>query len=336
MQYGTLGKTGIRVSKIGVGGSAFGGGLFHRDDRATLALLHESMDRGVNYIDTSDNYSMGRSEALIGRAVRGRRADMVIATKVGARFTMAARVALAARPVLRPLRFALAPLRRWLNLKRDSQKRYVYDASHLRAALEASLRRLGTDHVDVYQLYNPVPDAPGLAEAIENLERMKREGKARCIGISVNRVGDAEGILRHWVPDAVQFPISLLDQTARQGFLEKSSGLGIGLIARSVLAQGVLTSAEGHVMADDSSHLDAATLRHWRAQRDKLRCLVRPDRTLAQAALRFVLQQPEVSLALVGAVSTNELRENLGAEAASPLDFEDIRQIDEICRMGSR
>lgn len=85
-------------------------------------------------------------------------------------------------------------------------------------------------------------------------------------------------------------------------------------------------------MADESSHLTAARLQQWRAQRDALRTLVREDRTLAQAALRFVWQQPEVSLALVGAVSTTELRENLGAETAPPLDAADMRRIDEISR----
>jgi len=330
LQYAALGSSGIRVSRLGIGGSAFGGGLYHRDDRATLALLKEGIDRGVNFFDTSDNYSMGRSELLIGQAVRGRRADMVIATKGGAQFTAAGRIALAARPLLRPLRGALAPLRRWFNLKRDRQKRYVYDVTHLRTALEASLRRLGTDYVDVYQLYNPVPEASGLAAAFELLERLRSEGKARCVGFSVNRVDDATAILEQWVPDTIQFPISLLDQSARRGFLKEAAARGVGLIARSVLAQGLLTGAEGHVMADESSHLSDGTLRAWRQQRERFRSLVRPDRTLAQAALRFVWQQPEIAVLLVGMVGVNELRENLAAETAPALDAADIRRIEEI------
>jgi aryl-alcohol dehydrogenase-like predicted oxidoreductase len=83
-------------------------------------------------------------------------------------------------------------------------------------------------------------------------------------------------------------------------------------------------------MADESSHLGTATLRAWRAQRDKYRFLVRPDRTLAQAALHFVVQQPEVSVVLAGAVSTTELRENLDAESAPRLDATELRRIDEI------
>lgn len=320
------------VSRIGIGGSAFGGGLFHRDDRETLALLDQSIERGVTYFDTSDNYSMGHSETLIGRAARGRRADFVIATKGGAQFTATGRLALAARPVLRPLRSVLAPLRRWFNLKRDRQKRYVYRASHLRHALDASLRRLRTDHVDVYQLYNPVPGADGLPEAFEFLERVKLEGKARAVGIAVNHVEDAAGILAQWTPDTIQFPLSLLDPGARDGFLRQAAGLGIGLIARSVLAQGILTSAQGHVMADESSHLTEVRLRRWRSQREALQFLVRDDRTLAQAAMRFVLQQPEVALVLVGMVGTDQLRENLAAEAAPPLDAADLGRIAEIMR----
>lgn len=332
MEYATLGSSGIRVSRLGVGGSAFGGGVFHRDDRAALALLRESMERGVNFFDTSDNYSMGRSELLIGRAVRGRRAETVIATKGGARFTNSARLVLAARPALRLFGPALAPLRRWLNLKRDTHKRYIYDVAHLRRAVEASLRRLGSDYVDVYQLYNPVPEAAGLTEAFDFLERLKSEGKARCVGISVNRVEDARGIFTRWVPGTVQFPMSLLDQAPQQGFLEASSRMGIGLIARSVLAQGILTDAEGHVMADESSHLSAVTLHAWRVQRNQYRRLTRPDRTLAQTALRFVLQQPQISVVLAGAVSTTELRENLDAASAPHLDAADLQRIDEISR----
>ena len=330
MKYRILGKSGIRVSYLGIGGSAFGGGVFHRDDRAVLALLREGINRGVNFIDTSDNYGMGRSEILIGQVLRDRRSDIVIATKGGARFTKTARLVLAARPALRPFRSALEPARRWLNLQRDRHKQYVYNAAHLRTAIEASLRRLGTDYVDVYQLYNPVPEAPGLSEAFEFLERLKIEGKARCVGVSVNRVDDALGIFKMWTPDTVQFPMSLLDQAARHGFLEPSSRMGIGLIARSVLAQGLLTGAEGHVMADESSHLGTGTLRAWRAQRDKFRFLVRPDRTLAQAALQFVVQQSGVSVVLAGAVSTTELRENLGTESAPRLDATELRRISEI------
>ncbi|MEX2149945.1 MAG: aldo/keto reductase [Steroidobacteraceae bacterium] len=330
MKYRTLGKSGIRVSRLGIGGSAFAGGVFHRDDRAARELLLEGIDRGINFIDTSDNYAMGRSETLIGEVLRNRRSDIVIATKGGARFTRMGRLGLAARPVLRPFRLVLKPARRWLNLQRDSHKHYVYDTSNLREAIEASLRRLGTDYIDVYQLYNPVPEAAGLSEAFEFLKRLKSEGKARCVGISVNHVDDARGIFKMWTPDTVQFPLSLLDQAARRGFLQASSRLGIGLIARSVLAQGILTDAEGHVMADQSSHLSVQTLRAWRAQRDKYRCLVRPDRTLAQAALCFVLQQPEVAVALVGAVSGTELRENLGADSAPALNAPDMLRIDTI------
>ena len=332
MQSATLGKTGLLVSRLGVGGSAFGGGLFHRDDRETLALLDEGIGRGINFIDTSDNYSMGRSEALIGRAVRGRRAGLVIATKGGACFTKTGRLALAARPVIRPLRPLLAPWRRWLNLQRDRHKRYAYDAASLRRALEASLRRLGTDYVDVYQLYNPTPASGGLEEAFEFLERAKSEGKARAIGITVNHVEDALGILGRWTPDTIQFPMSMLDRSAREQLLPRCARDGIGLIARSVLAQGLLTDARGHVMADESSHIDLEKLARWRTECDALRVLVRPGRTLAQAATRYVWQQREVAVVLVGVVGSEQLRECLGAASALPLDVGDMARIEEISK----
>lgn len=329
MQSHALGRTGLLASRFGVGGSAFGGGLFHRDDRETIALLDESIGRGVNFFDTSDNYSMGRSEELLGQAARGRRASVVIATKGGARFTGAGRLALAARPLMRPFRSLLSPARRWLNLQRDRHKRYAYDAASLRHALEASLQRLGTDYADIYQLYNPTAASDGLEDAFDFLERAKAEGKARAVGITVNRVDDALAILARWKPDTIQFPMSLVQREARARLLPACAAAGIGLIARSVLAQGLLTDARGHVMADESSHLDRDKLARWRAERNALRFLVRPDRTLAQAALRYVWQQPEVGVVLVGIVGSAELRENLEALRAPPLDAAEMARVEE-------
>jgi len=325
MEYRELGRSSIKVSCIGLGGSPLGGGLFQEGESLALNLVRYAFDRGITFFDTSSNYGMGRSEEIIGEALRGCRDRAVIATKGGATFTTAARIALALRPALRSVRAAFQPFRRRLNLARDAHKRYDYSAAGLRRALEASLTRLRTDYVDVYQLYNPTPQTPGLDAAFETLDRFRREGKARYVGLSVNRVSDADELLRRWRPDSLQLPLSLLDQQGLDGQIERCATGGMGVIARSVLAQGLLTNAHGHVMADESSHYSVAELRSRRERRNRFQSLVLPDRTLAQTAVRFVLQQCDVSTALVAAVTIEQLEENLAALAAPPLSEREMR-----------
>jgi aryl-alcohol dehydrogenase-like predicted oxidoreductase len=313
MEYRELGSSGINVSCIGLGGSPLGGGLFQQRESVALELVRHSFDLGVTFFDTSNNYGMGRSEEIIGAALREVRNKVVIATKGGATFSRAARVALALRPALRPLRAALRPFRRKLNLARDAHKRYDYSSAGLRRALEASLTRLRTDYVDIYQLYNPTAQSTGLDDALETLERFRQEGKARRVGLSVNKISDATSLLTRWRPDTLQLPLSLLDQQGLDGHIERCAVAGIGVIARSVLGQGLLTRAEGHVMADESSHFTVYELAARRALRTRLEPLVLPDRTLAQSAIQFALQPRGVSTALVAAVTIEQLEENLGA-----------------------
>jgi aryl-alcohol dehydrogenase-like predicted oxidoreductase len=319
MEYSELGRTGIKVSRIGLGGSPLGGGLFQESEAGSVKLVRYAFDRGINFFDTSNNYGMGRSEQIIGDALRGRRQRAVIATKGGAAFTATARAALALRPVLRPLRALLRPFRRKLNLARDAHKHYDYSPVGLRRALEASLRQLGTDYVDIYQLYNPTVHAPDLDAAFETLDRFRQEGKARCVGLSVNRVSDAPELMRRWQAGSLQLPLSLLDQEGLAGHIEIYSAAGVGIIARSVLGQGILTDAQGHLMADESSHYSPEALRIRRARRAAFQPLVLPGRSLAQAALLFALQQPGVSTALIAAITIEQLDENLAALAAPAL-----------------
>ena len=324
MEYRELGRSGLQVSSIGLGGSPLGGGLFQQRESVALELVRRAVDLGITFFDTSNNYGMGRSEEIIGEALQGCRGRMVIATKGGATFSRTARLALALRPALRPLRATLRPFRRSLNLARDAHKRYDYTAAGLRRALEASLVRLRTDYVDIYQLYNPTPESTGLDEAFETLERFRQEGKARRVGLSVNKVSDAAPLLARWRPDSLQLPLSLLDQQGLDGTIARIAGDGIAVIARSVLAQGLLTGAQGHVMADESSHFTVHELARRRALRERCAALVLADRTLAQSAVRFAVQQAGVSVSLVAAVTIEQLAEDLAALTAPPLSASDM------------
>lgn len=301
--------------------------MFHKDEAESLHVLSRAIDAGVNFFDTADNYSLGNSERLIGRVLRGRRDRIVIATKGGARFRPFDRVMHASLPVLRPMRRIFRGTARTLNVIRDKRRYYDYSAEHLTRAVEASLRRLGTDYIDIYQLYNPItPDIAGF-EFCEVLERLKAQGKIRFYGVSVNSTDEALLCLADSRISSIQIALSLLDQAPVKRLLLASKEKSVAIIARSPLAQGLLTDATGETMADRSAHFSLGEIAVRRRCAERLRHLVTANRTFAQAALQYVLQLPGVSVVIPSAANRSELEENLGALEAPPLSPVDLRAI---------
>lgn len=327
MKYRAFGNTGLRVSELGLGCSPLGGGLFHRDDRESACVLQQALDAGVNFFDTADNYSLGNSEALIGRAIRGRRDQVVIATKGGARFRSFDRFIFKARPLVRPLRGLLRGAGRSMNLARVRRRQYDYSDQYLARAVEGSLRRLGTDYIDLYQIYNPSGSELAKFAFGEILERLKAEGKIRHYGVSVNHVQDALIALKLPGVASVQLAVSLLDRTPLEQFLPAAKANGIGVIARSPLAQGLLTDTTGETMADRSGHFALEKIAERKAQVEHFHSLIRRDRTLAQVALRFILQLEGVSVVIPSAINGAELSENLGALNSPLLDPSELQDL---------
>ncbi|MBI3513722.1 MAG: aldo/keto reductase, partial [Proteobacteria bacterium] len=195
MRYRPLGTTGLTVSEIGFGSWGIGGpspgatSYGPTDDAVSLRTLARALERGITFFDTSNAYGNGHSEELIGQAFRHRRASVVIATKAGfPRF--------------------------------DQEPDFTPD--HLRRSLEGSLRRLQTDHVDLFQLHSP-PIALVLDDAaiLETLRALVREGKARAFGISVRAPEDGLIAIRELGVPVIQANLNLLDQRA----------IGTGLMA---------------------------------------------------------------------------------------------------------
>jgi aryl-alcohol dehydrogenase-like predicted oxidoreductase len=328
MQQRPFGKTGISVSALGLGCSPLGGGLFRNDRQESLRVVHSALDRGVTFFDTADNYSLGESERLLGTALRGRRDQAVIATKVGAVYGTADRMLLKARPILRPLKGLLGGARRSINLVRDKRKHYDFSPAHLQRAVEASLRRLGTDYIDIYQLYNP--SAEDLREFAmgATLEKLRQAGKIRCFGITANHARDAVAALECESIASIQLPVSLLDQEGLAPVLEQAQTRGLAIIGSTPLGQGLLTNAAGTTKADESSHFttDQIAIRR-RLMATYRQRYVTPQRSLAQLALCFVLQTPGVTVAIPSAVSIAELDENLGALALPRLSDQEMREL---------
>lgn len=331
MQQRAFGNTQLLVSELGLGCSPLGGGLFRNDRRESLRVVHHALDQGVTFFDTADNYSMGESERLLGLALRGRRDRGVIATKVGARYGVADRVLLKARPLLRPLKGLLGGARRSINLVRDKRKHYDFSPAHLERAVEGSLRRLGTDYIDVYQLYNPSAEDLRKFGMRDTLEKLRTAGKIRCFGVTANHVRDAVPALDCPAIASVQLPVSLLDQEGLHDFLPRARARGLALIGSTPLGQGLLTNATGTTKADESSHFTLEQLAARRRLMETYRSrFVTPNRTLAQLALRFALQLPGVSVAIPSAISVTEMDENLGALHLPPLSDADLREVQSL------
>jgi aryl-alcohol dehydrogenase-like predicted oxidoreductase len=321
--YRRFGKTDLQVSEIGFGCSSLGTVFGHDADQDGLRALDYGVERGINFFDTADAYSLGNSERLLGRAFHGRRDRVIIATKGGSRFTPLWRSAAQSTPLLAPFRRALRPFKRFFNLLRHSQKQYDFSDRYLRQAAETSLTNLQTDYIDVYQLYNPTREVLEAGDFCATLEALKAEGKIRYYGVSCRTAEDALLCLRYPGISSVQIPVSLLDQTAIDTVIPRLAQHGLAVIAREPLGQGLLTGTRHRTLAEQSSR-SRAEINGRKRQSEVFQALSRGHRTMAQTALQFVLQVPGISTVIPGVERWEQLEENLSALSAPPLAPEEL------------
>ncbi len=306
MKYRELGRTGLEVSEIGLGCWAIGGDAYGpTSDKASLEALEIAWDRGVNFFDTADTYGKGHSEELIGRFLKGKPRDsIVVATKAG-------------------WDFYSAPVRK------------CFDADYLRLACERSLKRLGADVIDLFQLHNPPLDFIERGDALTLFAKLKREGKIRFAGYSVHRTDEALAALKNPEVETLQIIFNILDQRMAGEVFEKARLSKTALIAREPLASGLLTGKyhAGH------EFLKGDHRRRWTAEklefdfrkielvRDSLKSVNVP---FSQAALEFVLGHEAVSVVIPGAKNKTQVLENLKASELPELsrDIKDsLREI---------
>src|ERR1700761_1034420 len=214
MQYRTLGKTGIKVTPYCLGAMMFGG-LGNPDHDDCIRIIHKALDSGINFIDTADRYSRGESEEIVGKALKGRRDNIVLATKVH------------------------GPMGEDPNQQGNS-RRWIMQA------VEASLRRLQTDHIDLYQIHRPSPDTD-IEETLSALTDLMRAGKVRAIGSSTFPGSDI--VEAQWVAErrglarfrTEQPPYSILNRSTEREVLPTCHKYGMGVLVWSPLAKGMLT-----------------------------------------------------------------------------------------------
>jgi len=317
----TLGRSGIEVSAIGMGCWAIGGPLWgddgqpfgwgEVDDDESIRTIHRALDLGVTLFDTASNYGAGHSERILGRALAGRRDDAVIATKFG-------------------------------NVSDEATRRALgTDASPAFAvrSLEDSLRRLGTDHVDLYQLHlNDLP-VPAALDLVATLEALVDQGKIRGYGWSTDNPASAEAFAAagpHCV--AIQHDESVLSDNA--AVLAVCDSYDLASLNRGPLAMGLLTGSIRALGADDVRgrapewlqwFTDGRPTPRWAARVEQVRAALTADgRTLAQGALGWLLARSPRTVPIPGLRTVAQAEENLTTLELGPLGPEAYAEVERL------
>ncbi|SMF41501.1 aldo/keto reductase [Paenibacillus barengoltzii] len=325
MNKKTIGSSGLQVSPLGFGGWAIGGpflldglpdGWGEVDDKESIRAVQTALDQGINFFDTADVYGTGHSEEIVGQALQGRRQDAVIATKFG--FTYDA----ATRKVFTKL---------------DVSRNYI------RWACQASLRRLGTDYIDLYQIHPGDFSLEQLDEAIDGLERLKQEGLIRAYGWSTWSTANAEQFARKSSGAAIQHPLNVLSDDS--SMVELCERHGLSSINNSPLAMGLLSgkfTAASSLPGDDvrgSGHewvqyfKDGKPLPEYLAKLDAVReILTSGGRSLVQGALAWIWGKSECTIPIPGLKNVKQVEEAAKAISFGPLTPSQMSEIEAILR----
>ncbi|WP_127356980.1 aldo/keto reductase [Actinacidiphila soli] len=312
MKYRTLGRTGIKVSPYCLGAMMFGvvGNPDHDD---SVRIIHKALDAGINFVDTADVYSRGESEEIVGKALKGRRDKVVLATK------------------------AHLPMGDDPNQQGNSRRWLV-------RALEDSLRRLQTDHVDLFQIHRPAPDTD-VEETLSALTDLVRAGKVRTIGASTFPASDI--VEAQWVAErrglerfrTEQPPYSILNRGIEREVLPVCERYGMGTMVWSPLAQGLLTGRYRKGQQTDSRRASRG-FKHLTDERrlDAVEQLIPVAQdagmSLTHMAMAFAIAHPGVTSAIIGPRTMDHLNDLLaGAETA--LNDEVLDRIDAIVPPGT-
>jgi methylglyoxal reductase len=293
MQMRKLGTTNIEASVVSLGTWAIGGGPWWgpSDNRRSIQAIHAAFDTGVTMIDTAPAYGLGRSEEIVGKALEGRRHNVVLATKCGIWWH---------------------DIRGEFVFEVEGHKAYKTLAPEtIRKEIAMSLQRLKTDYIDLYQTHWPViePGKYAIGDTMECLLKLKDEGKIRAIGASNVSIEQIQEYLSVGVLDAVQPKYSILDRKIEQQLLPFCINHAISTLAYSPLEQGILTGKFGldYVLDEESTRNNIPWFRpqnrqnvldmlaRWNDLTEKYDC------TLGQLVIAWTIAQPGITYALCGA-----------------------------------
>lgn len=305
----TLGTSDITVSTVGVGCNAFGTRI---DADQTKAVVDAAFEHGIDFFDTADTYGIGQSEQLLGEALKGRRDEVVIATKFGMDMQGAN--------------------------GDDGGRRGT--AAYVRTAAEASLKRLGTDHIDLYQLHTPDPSTP-IEETLGAMTELVKEGKVRAIGSSnlqAWQVVDADWVARTKGLESfvtAQNEYSLYNRTAETELVPACLALGVGVLPYFPLAYGLLTGKYRRgEEAPAGTRLAVQSDRLARADWDRIEALesfaASRGISILELAIGGLAAQPAVASVIAGATKPEQIAANAAAGEWTPTP----EDLDELSTLG--
>jgi aryl-alcohol dehydrogenase-like predicted oxidoreductase len=309
MKYRTLGKTGLRVSIVGLGTMVHAGHFGPMKDSESLEAIETALELGVNFIDSSDAYGAGYGETLLGNAFKGKRDKIVIATKGG--------------------NVMVGP----------NRGKRIFEPDYISRVMDESLRRLQTDYIDLYQLHNPTVEVIERGAVWEVLERAKKAGKIRHYGVSINSMEEGTAAVKDGRAETIQVEYNLLAQEPAETFFPAAQQANIGVIARVPLKRGILT---GKLKQSDEQRFQGEDVRarsfkgeafaQELAKAEQLKFLAHgPVQSLGQAAIAFCIAHPAVSVVIPGARNAEQMRENASA-ADVEIPAADLDKISDLRR----
>ena len=314
MNYRPLGRTGWKISEISFGAWAIGGAWGNVDDQESLAALHAALDGGVNFFDTADVYGDGHSERLLAILKKERKEKFYIATKAGRRL-----------PV---------------------QTVAGYNRKNLTAWVNRSLKNLNTDTIDLLQLHCPHPEVFYRPEVFGILDDLVKAGKLRHYGVSVEKVEEALKAIEFPNVQSVQIIFNIFRQRPAELFFAEAQRRKVGILARVPLASGLLSgkiSRDSKFAKDDHRNFNRHGEAFDRGETfsgvdfetglravGQLKQLVPPGATLAQLALRWILESPAVTCAIPGAKRPAQVTENIAASDLKHLSPATMKKIGAI------
>ena len=314
MNYRTLGRTGWKISEISFGAWAIGGSWGDVSDAESLAALHAALDGGVNFFDTADVYGDGRSERLFAKLKKERKEKFYIATKAGRRL--------------------------------PKQTVEGYTRKNLTAWVNRSLKNLNTDTIDLLQLHCPPTEVFYRPEVFGILDDLVKAGKLRHYGVSVEKVEEALKAIEFPNVQSVQIIFNIFRQRPAELFFAEAQKRKVGILARVPLASGMLSgkiSAASKFAKDDHRNFNRHGAAFDRGETfsgvdfatglravGQLQPLVPPNASLAQMALRWILEFPAVTCAIPGAKRPAQVLENIAASDLPPLSQATLKKIGAI------
>lgn len=308
MDYRRLGTTDLNVSVVALGCWAIGGeaGVWGPvDDNESIDAIQQGLDLGLNFIDTAPAYGYGHSEEIVGKAIAGRRAQVVIATKCGLTW-----------------REVGGRIDRGLS------------ARSVAAECAASLHRLRVETIDLYQIHWPDPETP-LRETMEALVKLREQGKIRAIGVSNFTRAQLSEARQYGEVNCLQPELSMFERAATDELLPYCREYGLAAIVYAPLARGLLTgkfhtaSRFADLRAKDSRFTGAAFTQHLATVERLKPIAARLGCTVAQLAVRWTIQQPGVTAAIVGFKRPSQVNENAraGDLRIPPAEMDEINAI---------